>query len=92
LKIKKQIGMCGIFAYLTNDDKRSNEIDKLFIEKQWNHGKSRGPESSEFITKEYSQTFLFMGFPCAHHVSIETHSGHSVDRTIFRICIDKEYS
>jgi asparagine synthase (glutamine-hydrolysing) len=54
--------MCGIFAYLTNVDKPSNNVDTTFIEKQFNHGKSRGPESSQSITKEYSQTLLFMGF------------------------------
>ncbi len=56
--------MCGIFGYITNEDinKPTNIYNVSFIEKQFNHGKSRGPESSRIITQEYSKTFLFMGF------------------------------
>ena len=48
--------MCGIFAYITDNDNFKD------TEKQFNKGKSRGPESSQSIIKEYQDTFMYFGF------------------------------
>jgi len=76
--------MCGIFAYLTNENVDKSTHD--FIEKQWNHGKSRGPESSQFITKERVDTsfFIFMGF---HRLAINGLN----DESNQPMCIDGVY-
>jgi len=57
--------MCGIFTYINNIDnidKYTNIYNYGFIEKQFENGKSRGPESTKFITKEYLLNVIFMGF------------------------------
>ena len=57
--------MCGIFLHLTDTDeisKPTNMYNVDFIEKQFMKGKSRGPESTEIVTKQYNNNFIFMGF------------------------------
>jgi asparagine synthase (glutamine-hydrolysing) len=57
--------MCGIFAYITNTDninKPTNVDNQKFIERQFMKGKSRGPESSNVIIKNYGDTFMLFGF------------------------------
>jgi asparagine synthase (glutamine-hydrolysing) len=56
--------MCGIFAHIAADDvsKPTNIYNSSFIEKQFQKGKSRGPESSQFVVNEYNSTFIFLGF------------------------------
>jgi len=57
--------MCGIFAYITNItdiNKPTNIYNEKFIEKQFNTGKSRGPESSKIVIKNYHDTYMFYGF------------------------------
>jgi asparagine synthase (glutamine-hydrolysing) len=57
--------MCGIFAYITNIDdinKYTNIYNFNFIEKQFLKGKSRGPESTKTIIKEYESTIVYLGF------------------------------
>ena len=50
--------MCGIFAYI---DHKSN-YNEEFIKKQFEKGKSRGPESSKMIIKEYKENVIMLGF------------------------------
>jgi asparagine synthase (glutamine-hydrolysing) len=50
--------MCGIFAYI---DHKSN-YNEEFIKKQFEKGKSRGPESSKMLIKEYKDTVIMLGF------------------------------
>ena len=57
--------MCGIFAYITNTpdiNVPTNIYNEKFINKQFMKGKSRGPESSNSITCNYIDTFVFLGF------------------------------
>ena len=55
--------MCGIFAYINNTDKSyTNIYNETFIAKQFEKGKSRGPESTNKIIKEYFNTTIFLGF------------------------------
>jgi asparagine synthase (glutamine-hydrolysing) len=56
--------MCGIFAYITNDkdiDRFTNIYNSTFIEKQFNKGKKRGPESST-LKKIINDKCIFLGF------------------------------
>ena len=50
--------MCGIFAYI---DHKSN-YNEEFIRKQFEKGKSRGPESSKMLIKEYKENVIMLGF------------------------------
>jgi asparagine synthase (glutamine-hydrolysing) len=50
--------MCGIFAYI---DHKSN-CNEEFIRKQFEKGKSRGPESSKMLIKEYKEYVIMLGF------------------------------
>jgi asparagine synthase (glutamine-hydrolysing) len=57
--------MCGIFAYITNTpniNKPTNIYNENFIERQFAKGKSRGPESSQTLIKNYLDNYLFFGF------------------------------
>lgn len=56
--------MCGIFAYISNEPESVTDNEK-FIKKQFEKGKSRGPESSEFVATRYlndTTTNIYLGF------------------------------
>ena len=79
--------MCGIFAYITNTDninKPTNIYNEKAITRSFNKGKSRGPESSQILTKQYHDTFVFLGF---HRLAI-----NGLDQTSNQpMCIDDVY-
>ena len=56
--------MCGIFAYIVqgNIDKPTNIYNEKFIMRQFDKGKSRGPESSNTFITQYHESYIFMGF------------------------------
>ena len=69
--------MCGIFAYIKNNNEFINEE---FIKKQFEKGKSRGPESSKII--KFNN--LFLGF---HRLAINGLNQESNQP----MCIDNIY-
>ena len=77
--------MCGIFAYIKNGD----EFTEEFIKKQFEKGKSRGPESSKIIKLNN----LFLGF---HRLAInglnqESNQPMCIDN-IYLICNGEIYN
>ena len=79
--------MCGIFAYITNTpdiNKPTNVCNERFIEKQFTKGRSRGPEDSKSLVKNYGDTFMFYGF---HRLAINGFSKESGQP----MCIDGVY-
>ena len=79
--------MCGIFGYITNTsdiNKPTNIYNEKCIEKQFNKGKSRGPESSQTLTKTYHDTYMFYGFHRLAINGLTTESGQPM-------CIDGIY-
>ena len=78
--------MCGIFAYIKNNNEFINEE---FIKKQFEKGKSRGPESSKIIKLNN----LFLGF---HRLAInglnqESNQPMCIDN-IYLICNGEIYN
>lgn len=63
IKANNVCDMCGIFAYITNTpniNKPTNIYNENFIERQFAKGKSRGPESSQTLIKNYLDNYLFL--------------------------------
>ena len=57
--------MCGIFAYITSEkdiDRYTNIYNESFINKQFEKGKQRGPESSVLKRIETENLNIFLGF------------------------------
>ena len=77
--------MCGIFAYIVqgNIDKPTNIYNEKFIMRQFEKGKSRGPESSNTFITQYHESYIFMGF---HRLAI---NGLEPETKI--MCIDGIY-
>ena len=71
--------MCGIFAYINNLEKTYTYNEK-FVHEQFKKGKSRGPESTNQITREYYKNTIFLGF---HRLAINGLNKESNQPLIF---------
>ena len=80
--------MCGIFAYINN-----GPFNEKHIFKQFEKGKSRGPESTNQLTREYYNNTIFLGF---HRLAInglnkESNQPISIN-SIYLICNGEIYN